>query len=601
MDYLPLVTVEPAHIPIKVPYLDDGSKQAGTTDIEGNNGENVEPGFTMGTAVADMSTFLQQKFFFELLRDTLGRYVDYREEKLGKQPQGAFELLTAAPLPTILKKWKIRRSLGEGWSTDEEKMERRLRNTRSQIQHVANAHMRNKSYPLQDISQDSLTPVILSIQALLETLWDAQFPPETRCRHKGNDWRCPPMWFENGFVGQLLAKAGWQPGEIETMPKDMRYRYYLSFFRQRPARALRRASSAIRVTDKERYATRHVQGNCHCESLSTVLPRDCQAGDSFHLVTLSHGADRVQLQTHRVPLLAEERVRFVAFSHVRSDGLGSSTANSLPICQIALLQELSNKLLSEANRPVPFYIDTLCVPLTGRAKRIALRNMRALFGFAEKVLVLDSDLGRTRSGLPQEDLTRMRISVWMKRLWTVQECAVSQDVYFRFKDRQLSLDELLQAYDTGTEFPLLRTQSSKDRNLDATNVWDFNQLLKALALLSDDMQLAESVAHEVVTDEEKASIRFLRGNYDKWKLRRILRIGHLALPRMRYFSEPHESSEFQAVVTTVLAEYSSKTLHSAERRTTDKVDPVGLFAKLKRIQAIRFVSDTEALLCPPIL
>lgn len=603
MDYLPSVTIEPAHVPIKVPYFGDGSKQRETFDPQGDDGDTPAAGFTMGTAVADMAAFLQQKYFFDLLGDTLGKYVDYKEEKVGRLAMVLLDgvgVLTAAPLPAILKKWKIRKSLGEGYTSDEKKIERRLRNTKAHIQHVSNAYMRNKSYALQNLGREPLTEVILSIQALLETLWDAHFPPEDRGRFQDIKFRYP-MWFENNFVDQLLAKAGWQPGEIESMPKDMRYRYYLSFFRQRPARAFRRASSALRITDKERYAARHVQGNCHCESLSTVLPRKSQAADSFHLVTHSNNGQSVQLQTHRIPLLLEERIRFVAFSHVRSDGLGSSIANSLPACQISLLQDLSNDLLPKSERPVPFYIDTLCVPLDGRAKRIALRNMRALFGLADKVLVLDSDLGRTRSGLPQEDLTRMRISVWMKRLWTVQECAVSKDVYFRFKDRHLSLNELLQSYDTGSEFPLLRTQSFKDRNLDASYDWDFEQLLKALALFSDDMQIAESVAHEATTEGAKAIIRSLRGNYDKWKLRRILRIGHLALPQMRYFSEPHESSEFQAVVTTVMAEYSLEIQRLIARNGTETIDPVALFAKLKRIQAIRFKSDSEGLLCPPIL
>jgi hypothetical protein len=598
MDYLPPVTVEPVHVPINVPFLDDGSNQLETIHSHSTNDDSSEPGFTMGTAVVDMAAFLQSKFFFGMLGDTLGKYVDYREEKFGRLSQEAPKVLTAAPLPTILNKWKIRRSLGEGFTSDEKKVERRLRNTKAHIQHVANVYMRNMSYFVQDMSRDPLTPVILSIQALLETLWDAEFPTEASCQNQDTRYRYT-MWFENRFVRQLLVRAGWQHGEIEAMPKDIRYRYYLSFFRQRPARALRRASSALRVADKERYSARHVQGSCHCESLGTVLPRKCETGNLFHLVTLSKKGDRLQLQTHQTPLSIEDRVRFIAFSHVRSDGLGSSTANSLPACQILLLQKMSNDLLPDAEQPVPFYIDTLCVPLAGRAKRVALRNMRALFGLADKVLVLDSDLIRTRSGLPQENLTRMRISVWMKRLWTVQECAVSQDVYFRFKDRHLSLNDLLKAYDTGDEFPLLRTQSFKDRTLDVSHHWDFDQLLKALALLSDDMQLAESLKHEAVTDEAKANIRSSRENYDKWKLRRILRIGHLALPQMRYFSEPSESSEFQAVVTTVLAEYESEILQSRERRTTDNIDPTDLFAKLKRIQSIRFTSDNEAMLCLP--
>jgi hypothetical protein len=600
MDYLPSVTIEPAHIPVNVPYLGDDSGQLnsiGSKIPDGGLPSLDDRAFTMDTAVVDMAAFLQMKFFFGLLRDIMGEAAGFRKEEFEKLSTEACLVLTAAPLPTLLKRWKAKRPSGEDMISNERKIERHLRSTKAHIQYVASAHSRKASYALENMSHDPLTPIILSIQTLLETLWDAQFAPEGYCRYQDPKLR-NPLWMENAFVHHLLTKAGWQHSEIETMPKDIRYRYYLSFFRQRPARALRRASSALRVIVRERYSTRHVHGNCHCESLSTALPHICGSGSLVHLVSLS--SNILQLQTHRISLLSSEnRVQFVAFSHVRSDGLGSSTTNSLPACQVSLLQKLSNELLPEAKHPVPFYIDTLCVPLAGRAKRHALRNMRALFGLADKVLVLDSDLRRTRSGRPQEDLTRMRISVWMKRLWTVQECAVSHDVYFRFKDCHLSLNELLEAYDTGGEFPLLRTQSLKDRHLDTSLDCNLEHLLRALALLSDDMQLAESLMHETTTVEEMAHIWSLREGYDKWKLRRILRIGHLALPQMRYFSEPNESTEFQAVVTTVLAEYNSELLESQRNVSTFEIDAAILLAKLKRIQSIKFLSDEEAMLSPP--
>jgi hypothetical protein len=60
--------------------------------------------------------------------------------------------------------------------------------------------------------------------------------------------------------------------------------------------------------------------------------------------------------------------------------------------------------------------------------------------------------------------------------------------------------------------------------------WRVGFLSGWVPLLSDDMQLAESLTHEATTVEEMAHIWSLREGYDKWKLRRILRIGYLALP-----------------------------------------------------------------------
>lgn len=191
--------------------------------------------------------------------------------------------------------------------------------------------------------------------------------------------------------------------------------------------------------------------------------------------------------------ISADRPSFVAFSHVRSDGLGSSTTNSLPRCQLLYLQALGNELLPDCPKPAPCYIDTLSVPLTGEAKRRALRNIQDVFRIADKVLVLDSKLRKTRLGRPQENLTRIRGSVWAERLWTVQECAVTLNVSFHFSGENLPLHTLLSSLEADNEYPLLQTQILKDRNLVEFTDKDYDRLAMALALLSDDMQLAESL------------------------------------------------------------------------------------------------------------
>ena len=73
---------------------------------------------------------------------------------------------------------------------------------------------------------------------------------------------------------------------------------------------------------------------------------------------------------------------------------------------------------------VPFWIDTLCVPLDRHYRSLAIAGMRQCYKTADKVLVLDSLVAAAPvdSG-PQEILMRLIASIWMTRLWTLQEVA----------------------------------------------------------------------------------------------------------------------------------------------------------------------------------
>ncbi|KAF2675663.1 hypothetical protein K458DRAFT_411072 [Lentithecium fluviatile CBS 122367] len=422
----------------------------------------------------------------------------------------------------------------------------------------------------------------LSEVALIETLWHA--------RARDPHLREPnPFWIDNSFVSKLLRHSGWLSQEIAGLPQDIRFRYYLSFFTQRAAQAQRRASVASLLKGhikKEIYSAVHVDANCNCTWFGSELPLMHDPEDSFCLISLGDRPGGRFICVHRTSLaLSEKRAPFVAFSHVRSDGLGSSTSNSLPECQISLLQKLSDRLLPNERAPIPFYIDTLCVPLNGVAKRNALRNILYLFRFADKVLVLDATLQKTPASLSQESLTRFRYSVWSKRLWTILECAVSREVSFRFRDQNLSLDTMLKSYNSGNEFPLLRAHHLEFEAKQLPHAF-FERLSGALTVLSDDMQLAEALRHEETSEEEMENMRSLREGYDRWHLRTVLRLGFLALPQMRYFPEDNESAYLTMVVTAIYAEYSHFRSDEARSLLGKKVDPAALFARLRRIQAL---------------
>lgn len=579
MDYLPNITVEPAHRPFIVPYLcarDIQPQHAYGDDTEELWTQDNDTLLASGISPKHIAALLQEKLFLGLVRE-LYRELDSAARVMSPSVAGLDSSdFSVEALPALLEHLRFTKLLNHRPALSVT-MKSRLQTAAANIRKVIAKLELDYIKPWEGPDLWPLPVIILSIQALIETIWDAQFPPvvwplEVSTRHSS------PFFIENGFVSSLLRNSGWLSNEIVGLPKDIRIRYYLSFFRQRPVKSRRRASINQRPFVKDYYSASHVDEGCKCPSLSATLPDGEDLEALFTLVCLHKTADGEQLKAQQVAIHSSTgRPKFVAFSHVRSDGLGSSTSNSLPRCQLLFLQKLGNELLPNEPAPVHFYMDTLAVPLKGPAKRSALRNLQHIFRIADEALVLDSDLSTIPIGNPQENLTRIRYSLWAKRLWTVQECAVTPNANFRFLDHNLSLNTLLSSIDTDTEFPLLRTQSLKDRNLNGFTDQDYERLSTALRLLSDDMQLAESLNVGIGQYE----------GYDKSRLRTVLRLGLLALPHMRYFSEAHESVQFQTVASGLLLEYASVNEDRELGWEAVSRDPSALYTRLEKVQNLK--------------
>lgn len=140
--------------------------------------------------------------------------------------------------------------------------------------------------------------------------------------------------------------------------------------------------------------------------------------------------------------------RFVAISHVRSVGLGNDRKNSLPFCQLTLIQVLVNHINPPQNEQTdtPFWIDTMALPTDFRRRKPMLSSLRRVFGTATAVLVLDPSLSTHCFRSAEEALIRIRYSLWKQRLWTIEEAFFARRLIFRFANRMVSLDELLTAF-----------------------------------------------------------------------------------------------------------------------------------------------------------
>ena len=144
---------------------------------------------------------------------------------------------------------------------------------------------------------------------------------------------------------------------------------------------------------------------------------------------------------------------YVAISHVWSDGKGNPHRNFLPLCQLQYLQDCTNALYPPDRHPVPFWMDTLCVPVGKKfwpVRNRALNRMKSTYKSAEKILVFDTSLGIVDSSVaPEEALLRIRYSPWSSRLWTMQEGRLGLENYFQFRDKSISFDN--QPYQGGAK------------------------------------------------------------------------------------------------------------------------------------------------------
>lgn len=78
----------------------------------------------------------------------------------------------------------------------------------------------------------------------------------------------------------------------------------------------------------------------------------------------------------------------------------------------------------------PFWLDTLCIPISLDLKKIGIRRMREVYECSDKVLVIDKDLQEFGESNGLEPLIRINMSKWARRLWKLHEGSLSKTLFF---------------------------------------------------------------------------------------------------------------------------------------------------------------------------
>lgn len=361
----------------------------------------------------------------------------------------------------------------------------------------------------------NLSLVSCAISVLLQTLGSAVL------QKKAGSWRVPPP----KAIKHRMIISGWCPYLVDLLSQkySCMVLYYLSgnsaatggFLHDR----CRESFCFMHSMEESSYQPMHTQQGCVCSLVgpsSKDVASIIEAGE-IPLVSCWLTSGR-QLRFELAK--AEPGIRYVAISHVWSGGLGNPHANMVAACQLRRLFEicgqtlrdsrpfqfLTDRLLSESQRKVHFWLDTICIPVGNEnqaAKKISIARMSQIYSAATRVLVLDVDLQKmTSKNLDAEEILSLIVcSSWMYRCWTLQEASLSQPrtCCFQFADKTVSRREL--SITTKT-LSFLR-----DRNPRLSNRWSLKELAQLLRDLENVSFRRRSVRRTIWSFKDEATLQ----------------------------------------------------------------------------------------------
>ena len=270
------------------------------------------------------------------------------------------------------------------------------------------------------------------------------------------------LWRTPMFLSILMHFSGWCSVDVRRVCATAGHSmsYYLSSLDRRPMgedhdRCCGKYCVAFQINSNT-YKGKHTTTDCECDFMSLrdafEFVKECLDEDSIPLIRFEDDDEETETATFGLARwkIGYEGPPYVAISHIWADGIGNTQENALPLCQMRRLQKMVNELYPESPNSktgVLFWIDTLMVPLEDEARKKAIAQMEAVYRCANKVLVLDKSLETLRGDLgPEELLTRISYSPWMKRLWTAQEAYLAGNLHFQLLETSVSIRGLTGEY-----------------------------------------------------------------------------------------------------------------------------------------------------------
>lgn len=486
MDHIPN-TVRPVNGHIRVPYLfreewdfkyDNKGFFFFPERKEWDSGAILRRDFIQNRDRGRAASFLQEWLYFGFMSEVLG--IEVLTEHFTEEDEvGGQRFITTASLPKYIDDWQM----DIAWDTPDAK-EKRFQNL-LRLFRDADMYFRVVTQSPEGEPPTPLSPELqLSFSILHATLVFARMHI---FRNVDDPSPHNTAEFISGipveYAKSLLRAQHWCPSDIALLEQgglglvsslELYYAYLLGdrkIIRDHSACessfAGQFACAALDIGDED-YEPTHVIGcqrNCGLlEVDQDWVARVCQAG-ALPLITISvNDRGSASLEKHQ----GDSTTTYVAISHVYADGLGNPHQCGLPACQLKQLQSRVNVLnhpglvADAGSGNVVFWMDTLCIPVRDdldRVRKVAIRSMADIYTRAQAVLVLNAELGYHSCHVSREELLmRISTSAWFRRLWTLQEGVLANNLYFQFQDGAVNIESLgpSQEEDYERRFSVLR-------------------------------------------------------------------------------------------------------------------------------------------------
>ncbi|KAI1354727.1 hypothetical protein F5Y01DRAFT_329429 [Xylaria sp. FL0043] len=380
-------------------------------------------------------------------------------------------------------------------------------------------HYDSDSPNCRDRSRQVGEPCILVLMCLGETLSAAKARIVGKCKVDTNGWHGDDNvgWGPPKYVFDKMKADGWCPRALAILRGQVNsnatmlvaaYQAYQKSHRITPEHSkigCTPEECKMKSTDGEgNYENRHIRG---CKNRKQCKPCGPPEGEVIKvlqkgLIPLLEFCDECKEGSKfRVvefdPIRDLGKKKFVTISHVWSDGWGNEKENRLNECQIKFIQRQIQRATESA---IPFWMDTLVVPVAKgqeEQRKKAIRQIFKVFGLSALTIILDNgllEMGRGGPDKPAEAAMKIFSSVWMRRLWTLQEAYLSKEIYIPFEETP-SVNNLVQ-------FDKLE-QQLEDITLTATS--GITQMIRA--------QLSYMVLGEERRSRNRAGNNKIQGGY----------------------------------------------------------------------------------------
>ncbi|EMD34284.1 hypothetical protein CERSUDRAFT_107500 [Gelatoporia subvermispora B] len=396
---------------------------------------------------------LQRKLTFELIQAVVGRPVP--EDQLLRSTVDGTVVITTRHLPAVVLEWRERMDLLE--RTDRDAYKRQYAQARGALQATlrfleSNLHTGPLSpFRVARIRSDDITKIIFMIAAIGETLTLAMHDLRLQMLSAR-----PLLWniiaMASPVYDEEMAAEGWCPFTVNMLKTKVCVLGYAStckpFIRHGAGRDYHRDCTAtackVNTMDVATYCNSHFAGTCTGERCVRSKP-------PLDIVVET-------LDRHEIPIMQIDIINaradgglditcsssscgtpYVAISHVWVDGLGSTTEDGLPTCELRRLATITHQLVKGGS----LWLDALCIPNDKVRRKCAIGLMGETYRGASAVLVVDSGIRSCSvAAPPSEKLLRVMTSGWIQRLWTLQEASLAHNLVFEFSDGLLRVEDL---------------------------------------------------------------------------------------------------------------------------------------------------------------